>query len=398
MPNPYKIKRHKTVYKSGKHVNFGTIKIIGAILGFAVLFFVGYSIADPIIDFISGDMREEFDEKYAQQSSMDEVAPPPSSETESFVEGDVTRNMHGAYLPPDVFTDDERLEGFIEYAKQNGINTAFMYLKDEKGNLYFNSSTETAQEIGAVAENAADLDAVVAKLTENGITPAAVMQIFRDPLASVKIKGSNVRYSKDITVHWIDDTAANGGKPWLNPESEEAVDYTAELITELESRGIKAIVAKTAHYPKGVGLNLAYFGVKSNESRIGVLNDFIKSLEKSLEQSGCKLLISYEGTDYIKAESLVYGGEPKDVVSDIIAPTVIPAEFSKNVQMDKEIIADPAASPYEFTKVFVSELAIDVPETKIVPIINATTKEEQIKALDELGISAYIIYDENGNY
>ena len=65
----------------------------------------------------------------------------------------------------------------------------------------------------------------------------------------------------DSPVNWIDDSKANGGKPWLNPNDKEAQDYIIALVEEAAGNGLGAILLDGVQFPEGVSLNLATYPV-----------------------------------------------------------------------------------------------------------------------------------------
>ncbi len=401
----FKIKRHKQVYQPSTKRRFSIWRIIGGVLLMSVLFFVGYSIADPVMSFVTGEMKLRIDEQKNQSSQAvsDTPSDAPSSEPEP-TKGETVGfdQIKAAFMPYTVLADDERFEEFIASAKKLGLNTAVIEVMDASGVLYYNSSLAESQEIGAVMEDSPELDERIQALSAEGIGTIAKLDAFSNPLAARKIKGAAARYSKDITTMWLDNYATEGGKPWISPESIEGTAYVSALAGEIAASGAHYVMISSLHYPKGVALNLAYFGPKSNDSRLSVLSQYITQLRDQLAPTGCELIVSYNASDYLTKSDLVFGGGPSQLSAENIAPVILPSAFDKGITIGKTVITDSAAQSGELTDAFMEYLLDSVgSDTRILPVLAYTAEdggEAQINAIKRYALSQYILYSGNGRY
>ncbi len=394
----FKIKRHKRVYQGAVLRRIGAFKMVGGILLLCVLFFVGYSVAEPVMSFLSGDMRIRLGQQSNASSQLPQSSSQPSSVPSQQTAGTVAfSEIKALFMPNTVLADDARFEAFVTQAKTVGANTIVISVKDASGVIYYNSALSQPHEIGAVMEDTPDITKRIETLSEQGIQTIAHLHAFKDPLAARKIKGAAVRYSKDVTTNWLDNYPTEGGKPWINPESTEGMSYVTSLIAELAQSGAAYVMVDSLHYPTGVGLNLAYFGPKSNDSRTSVLNGCITQIENAIKDSGCKLIVTYEAGAYLDKSELIYGGDPAEVSASVIAPLVLPSGFESGITIGKTRIADPATQAYEVTKAFLEYLLADVATgTKVLPVVS--TDSGQLSALGELDVTPYILYSMDGKY
>lgn len=394
----FKIKRHKRVYQNAVFRRIGAFKMAGGILLLCALFFVGYSVAEPVMSFLSGDMRKRIeDERNSSSQAPQQSSTPVSSETSGSADTLSFDEIHALYMPGMVFSDDTRFEAFVAQAKALGANTVVMELKDDFGVIYYDSEFAQAGEIGAVMEDAPKLRARIRQLTEQGIQAVAQMHVFKDPLAARKIKGAAVRYSKDVTTTWLDNYATEGGKPWLNPESTEGMAYLSGIVQEIAESGASYILLNSLNYPTGVGLNLAYFGPKSNDSRLGVLNTCLAQLQGAVQQTQTGLIVSYPASAYLSGNEQVYGADPARLNADMIAPVLLPDDFSGEITIGKTRIADPVAQAYDLSRAFGEALRAGVPAaTGILPVVSKAPAQRT--AFEELGIAPYVIYSADGKY
>ncbi len=393
-----KIKRHKRVYQGAMLRRVGVFKMIGGILLLCALFFVGYSVAEPVMSFVNGEMRIRLnDEKNASSSPPQSSSSPSSDETKE--PGGIIGidSIKAVYMPTATFADDSRFEAFTAQAKGLGVNTVVMEVKDASGVIYYDSKLTQANEIGAVMEDSPNLSDRIEQLKAQGIQSIVRLHTFKDPLAARKIKGAAARYTKDVTAIWLDNYATEGGKPWVNPESAEGLSYITTLVTELAQSGAAYIMLDSLHYPTGVGLNLAYFGPKSNDSRLSVLNSCVAHLESAVKDFDCKLIVAYEAQAYLSKSEMIYGGDPADIAADIIAPIVLPSAFSGEVTIGKTRVTDPETQAYNLTKAFGEYLLADIAAgTKVLPIVS--TDLTQTTAFRELRVTPYVLYAADGKY
>ena len=48
---------------------------------------------------------------------------------------------------------------------------------------------------------------------------------------------------------WLDNKASAGGNPWLNPYSDEAVQFIGDLIGEVQSMGFDHVLLENVQFP-----------------------------------------------------------------------------------------------------------------------------------------------------
>ncbi|MFA9379716.1 MAG: hypothetical protein ACERKO_01530, partial [Acetanaerobacterium sp.] len=110
----YKIKRHKRVYQGSTIKRFGMMRTIGGIALLCILFFVGYSVAEPVMSFFSGNMRTRVEDEYASSSQPQESKPPSSSDTTDNMGGVIGFDeIRAAFMPCTTLADDDRFNEFV---------------------------------------------------------------------------------------------------------------------------------------------------------------------------------------------------------------------------------------------------------------------------------------------
>ena len=85
-------------------------------------------------------------------------------------------------------------------------------------------------------------------LKENSLVPVAKLAAFRDPIAARADRNMAIGYTGQAYL-WLDNKASAGGNPWLNPYSDEAVQFIGDLIGEVQSMGFDTCCWRTSSSP-----------------------------------------------------------------------------------------------------------------------------------------------------
>lgn len=402
-----KIKRYGSIYK--KRRRFSPWKIALFVVLIAACFFVGFSIYDPVIDFLQGGGANS-----SQPSSQPSPAPSSSNvssdgSSSSSSEPITEQGTVALYLPAEILTDSSKLDAFIKTAQEKKANAVLIELKDETGVLYYQSAVEAAKT--AVSPHAVSLPEAVKKLSEGGLTPMGYLHAFKDATASRANVGMAVQYRTANGGLWLDNYANRGGKPWLNPNSESAREYISALCSEAAGSGIKQIVLDSVQFPTGVGLNLANYGANSGTlNKTEVLSGFLTNLEQKLQTVSAKVLLAVNYTDVLTGVTDPYGGSPLSIQAPGYAPYILPSTMPAKITVDGVEVSKPAENPGAAVQLIAAQLrsALSAKGVPVLPLIQAysdTAKtytqaeiDEQVKAVtNNLGKNV-VLYSPDGAY
>ena len=243
---------------------------------------------------------------------------------------------------------------------------------------------------------------------ENGMTVIARIYAFRDPLSSLILKKAAVKY-QDTEMLWLDNSKENGGKSWLNPYSEVAQMYIADLSLECVRAGCSAIMLDGVQFPAGYSLELAGYGAQT-KSRQQVLSDFVQDMEELLKENNGTLIYASSAQAMLGMETSSYDSGGLYYPIENFCPDVRPVILASGVHLESLTMADPAGQPYDTVKAVLLQLKASGADKSFLPMLQAYTDasssleytavqiEEQIRALEESGITGYILYNEQGNY
>ncbi|MGN0661937.1 MAG: putative glycoside hydrolase [Faecalibacterium sp.] len=169
------------------------------------------------------------------------------------VDGTAIVEGRWAEVPVSDLTDAAAIRAAAKKLAEQGVTYALVELKDSSGSVYYASSVPAAS--GSTASPTVDPEQIVAVFRENGLVPVARIAAFRDPVAAYADRSMAIHYqSQDGSDYlWLDAaSAAAGGKPWLNPYAESAVQFVGDLVEELYSMGFEQVVLRYVQFPSTV--------------------------------------------------------------------------------------------------------------------------------------------------
>ncbi len=307
------------------------------------------------------------------------------------------------------------LNSFITQAKASGINLAIIDLKAEDGVVNYASKLTELQGTGIVKLGVPDASVAAKALSAAGITPAARICAFQDPLAPSAMHGTGVMYSGDHTINWLDPT----GKRWLNPYNATAQKYITDLAVEAVSLGYKQVFIDSLTFPTiGSPDSSGYYG-SNLPSKEEVIASFTASLKTQVNTAGGKLSVIMPGAAAI-GQAAPNMGQSQDIFSlsgDFICPNLCPSLFTKTgFSVGGTAVTNPDLTPGNTVRVVAQYLKTQE-GTKLstaLPIIQDYTNtsigsgyyktytsddvKAEISALAGAGINGYILYNPTGTY
>lgn len=249
-PKGRKIYRQKTRFERLKGFFRNTGAVIGTVAGVAAIVFVGYSAGGPVIEFL--EEQGILTAATSPTGEPDETDVMTTAETEaSGTEADPSVQeafvMSGYYLDAEALSTQQTLRTALASVPM-GITHVIVPLKTAGGNLHYATTIADASTSRTVVA-ATGLSVIYETISEQGYTPVAAINAFEDPIypevyadAAYRIAGTQER--------WLDDTPENGGKPWLSPFSDLAIDYLASLTAEAAQAGFPVILCEGLTFPQ----------------------------------------------------------------------------------------------------------------------------------------------------
>lgn len=312
-----KINRNKPMFKKKRtpaRTAFNLLLLIAVLL---LIVFLGYSVGKGVTDFIKNrpdtpvtpvdptpdiSVPTEPDEPATNDDPITTTSPEPD-----IVPEPVVAKKRILYINmPENGNFDDYLNARITYAQENDYAGVCVELVADGGRICYASTNEKAVAAGAVAESGLiDLAQAAQRITEAGLRPYARVSLLSDHIVSWFDKGVCYLF-ENSTSTWLDDSAANGGKPWISAFSQGAKDYMSSVVSEIADAGFEGVIAGEIEFPRFRNSDLNYIGasVKSAE-RYLALAEFSNAVSQPLGE-GKSYAVEVDAQDIIagKAELL----------------------------------------------------------------------------------------------
>ena len=370
MPKSRKIKHYSLGYMNRRRRRGKFLKALLFLLILAVLIFLGYCVAKSIENLRnrpeSSDTEDSLPAVSAviSESSMESSAESVSSQ----IETTESQGVQAVFLPQDALADMDALETFLDSLDQEQYSTVAIQLKNESGYLSYASEVPLAASCGAITSSAVSLEQLaetVAAIENAGFTPAAYLYTLQDDVASHASYGTSYLYNDQAGITWLDQAADNGGRSWLNPYMDAAVDYLAGLTGEIAEAGFSLIFADGMQFP--ITRYPAEMGFGPNQdsmTQTEALQNVLDTMQAEAAKGGAEVVPVFAGECYLGENESYYGGSPDAIETELAAPVLAAGretEILNAVLLDKE---------------------------NLIPVISSA---EQIPVLEAAGITQYLI-------
>lgn len=330
----YKKQKSKPVTGPGRTFLSVLVTLILAL----VLGVVGYSVAKPIMEFFADDSSSDTEEDMQIESTTESIATETTITTETTVleeeteeetsEENTALSGVGVRLDADALSDATSLSDAIANAMAEEPDCTYVIvpLKVEGGAILYQTEVTLASTCGA-AQGTLTLEEIVGAVEDAGLQPVAECSLLYDNLlpdadstAGYLIESSSTR--------WLDNSADNGGEPWVSPFSSVTVEYLTDITTEIAEAGFSEIWCCDVIFPDFRSSDLEYIGeIVQDEDRGEVLVELLETLADAadsvplyLETDAASVM---EGTDEaFDPDALTIAGVVLDLETETSAEDV----------------------------------------------------------------------------
>lgn len=396
MKKRHKIKKYGSIYKT-KRRGRSVLKALLFILVLSVVVFVGYSVAKPLFEFFSGERQPSVRGSSSNSSSVAvNSSDSPSSNQQQ------QSSFKALNLPISVANNSSELDSFISETKTNGYNAVVIELKDEKGYLYYNSLNQQAIKANAVSPSAVDISSLVSKLKENGLTPIAKINIFKENVILKANTDWAVKYM-NTQMMWLDNYPDKGGKAWMNPYVDDAVNYSISIATELCDNGFPVIMMDSVMYSDGVGTGSATYAASGDSrSRYDVLKSFVTKAKEQINQKNAKLMLCFDSKNAVNSSNYIYAGaNPITFPADYYVPDFSIKRLGPVISVDGNEIRNVNENKSEAISLLLSKFKASTAPDNIIPLLtvdsssgmSSNDKNEIVELYRSLGVDGYYMVE-----
>ena len=300
----YKTKEKNYYGKSpvGKAFSIGlTVLLIGGI------FFIGFSVAEPLLNYAKqkGDTVTTSVPLYEDEVATNEQGEQiPHEETTTIVPFSLERYRMFSLSIMDL-TDSVSLKAALKRVPADGkIEYILVPVKVTGGDIYYATNNYYSTSSGIVngTMRAEDIVSVIASA---GYKPVALVSTFCDSVVPMYFQDMAYLTYADGSL-WIDNTVEAGGKTWLNPFSEKAVEYNTDIVDEITAAGFEKVICSDFLFPEFRESDIEYLGDRYvGSDRYMVLTSAVNQMYDKALSNGSKMLLEVNAADILTGRNEV---------------------------------------------------------------------------------------------
>ncbi len=382
-------------------------KALFMIIILAALVFVGYSVGKPIYKYFSErsgkDSAEETvpwtppvmpDDTYSTAGETEDVPEESTYVSEDSVEN--SKLDFSAYqLPETALVSDAELRNALESAKGSGYTAVVVTMKAEGGKIYYKTSSQMALSADGAVAGGMYAGQISSMIKNAGFTPIAKINLLEDHNWYGEYKTGAYRF-EGSTSTWLDDSAANGGKPWLSPFDTDTQSYAAYLANEVSSAGFDYVIFDGIVFPPFRSSDLNYVGaIVKDPSKYKTLISIADISAKAAEANGSSVMVMASAGEIIGGKYDLF--KPAELTVKTVSVEYFPNGLENTALINGEEIALSELTAYDRARTVFTEIKrLAGDEITIVPALRQTDFSqadfsETISAFMDLGFTSYII-------
>ena len=385
-------------------------KVVLVIIVLAALVFLGYCVASPVFEYFSdrgGDtslaeetkpwtppVSQDADEGGDAENGTEDDPGSHSGSNDEQKKPDQGR--FSAYrLPVSALTSQVALSEALSTAKEGGYTAVIAVLKDKGGKLYYNTGSDMAKSDESAVVGSMYAGQICGMIKSAGFTPIAEINLLEDNNRYGENRDGSYHFASDKST-WLDNSVANGGKPWLSPFDNDTQSYAAYLSNEAAEAGFEYVVFDGLTFPNFRNSDLVHIGamVQSADRYKALIN--IENISVGASATvGSTPIVMTSAADIIAGTAEVF--KPSELSSEMIAVTYSPSEFGGTMIINGQELALSDLTVYETAETVFGEIKRLAGEGKIiVPAVKQSDFSQSdfndvISAAISLGLDSYII-------
>jgi len=246
--------------------------------------------------------------------------------------------MIGVHATGWTWATPELKDPIMEMIDAGLINTVELDLKDEGGDVWYDTGVELAHEIGAVTE-LYDLEQAVEELHAKGVRVVGRIVNFRDPrLANYAVENGHL----DWVIQNPDGSAYGQYGGFTNPFDPDVREYNMALAEEAARLGVDDIMYDYVRRPDTLQ-EIVYPG-QDGEPEDAIVSFLAESRER-VHAAGARLAAAVFGIAATRPHEVAQDIPRMAAEVDYIAPMIYPSHWGPG----EYGVENPNAQPYDIT-------------------------------------------------
>ncbi|MBR3666512.1 MAG: hypothetical protein IKH96_08305 [Ruminococcus sp.] len=388
----YKTKEKNYYGKSpvGKAFSVGlTVLLIGGIV------FIGYSVAEPLINYTKkkGDSTAESAVIASDTTPTDENGEPVTDEGAA-PQVPVSAEAYRAYaLDPLDISDTQSIKAALKRVpSEEKIEYIEVPLKVSGGNIYYATNNYYATSSGVI-QSYTKLSDIVSAISAEGYKPVALVSTFNDNIIPNYFRDMSY-LTVDDGSQWIDNDIDAGGKPWMTPFSESAVEYNTDIVEEVAQAGFERVVCYDFVFPDFRPSDVEFLGEKVvSTDRYMALTSAANMMYDKIMTEGSKMMLEVNASDLLKGKN------------DVLQPMLLKVNtVILNIDLDimsygvytGDTVYEFTGTPAENVRKMLELVSDDVSDFNVAVRVSGTTlsTQEMLEAKEEIvgyGFDSYVL-------
>lgn len=375
----------------------------------ALLIFVGYSITGTVVNYIRNNGQSDNESTVPwtppvaadEQGGSDAPDSPGQEDTADNSSDDPAQEKNydirfSAYkLPVSALTSAGALSDALNTAKESGYTAVIAVLKDKGGRIYYKTMSDLAKSDETAVVGDMYAGQICGMIKAAGFTPIAQINLLEDNNRYGESRDGSYHFAGDTST-WLDNSVANGGKPWLSPFDTITQSYAAYLSNEISTGGFEYVIFDGVTFPPFRNSDLNHIGdIVKSPDRYKALVNIANISAGAAEQNNSASIVMLSAADIIAGRSEAF--KPSELNSRFIGVTYFVGDFGGTVVINGEETAFSELSAYDRAEAVFTEIKRLAGEDKvIIPAIrqadfSQADFSDTISAIMAANCDAYII-------
>ncbi|AZR73055.1 hypothetical protein BBF96_06450 [Anoxybacter fermentans] len=307
--------------------------------------------------------------------------------------------VKGLYITGWVAGLDDKMNEFIELVKKTEINAFVVDIKDSTGTVSYLSSVPEASQIKANRKKIKNISALITRLKKENIYLIGRIVAFKDPVLA--------RAKRDRALLLTNGEKTWRDLNWISPYQKENWDYLVKLAREALELGFDEIQYDYVRFP-ALGNGTIQVVQQREMSKEKAIISFLNYAKSELAEYNAPISADVFGAVTFAKDDLGIGQKLETIseVVDIISPMIYPSHYANGVFN----LPIPEAAPYE-TVYYSMKNAINrlgenhrvrfrpwLQDFSLKYYYDVSEVREQIKALYDLGIEEWLLWNPKSRY
>ncbi|QUH01643.1 hypothetical protein HUO13_13195 [Saccharopolyspora erythraea] len=310
--------------------------------------------------------------------------------------------MRAVHMTGLAWTSATLREPVLEMARQGRIDTVELDIKDESGEVPYDSAVPMANQIGAV-KGYYNARQAIDQLHGMGVRVVGRLVAFKDPiLGEASWRGGHPERVVQ-TAGGQPWTGGYGGYAFTNFADPVVRQYNIDIATEAAALGFDDVLYDYVRRPDGAIEQMRFPGLTTTPE--AGIADFLRQTQPAVRSRGALLGASVFGISVNRPTQIAQDIRQMAQYADYIAPMVYPSHWGPG----EFGVDDPNTQPYEIVRNSLAEFAkaVEGTDVQIIPWLQdfslgasygPAEVAAQIKAAGDGGMPSFLLWAANCRY